>query len=499
MAFNGQGHRLGNADTLPLFDDSVELSSKAASAIARTVPSLKDICLSTLDRYIDLLEDIGDTPYYLIESVLKKCNVKQLTRIELHTEGLSESTDELWYRHATNDFLDFRKQSPTYDHSGEWRSKYETMRQRKEEELEQKIARLRQSYSQHDKVKQGRSVIVDPNLRLPKRTARSLSSTSFWPTAAPKKKSLFEKARMEARKITQMYASNPYPPVRNRTLPAANNQQHYTRTVERREAVTLTAKVGTGAGPTSRHIIAPTSVFAKPSTQSALGSMSSRNDSALNAPGTVVNGIGAIFAPSASTALSRTKRYTYKTRPVVYTAAPRQPSAQTSGASSFPSQTRLPSAPKLVTPSAPGAIVDFFREINPIQSLHATASYTGREDPIDRSHSPTSASQPPSRTIRMLREHTHDGALPERSRAKSSRTLLHGHPNAAPLKKVKLDGDYSWLEGDDDESYHEDLDRAHADVTKSLSKEKRPKKAPLSLEEAGRQFFNQVQPNLSWF
>ena len=51
--------------------------------------------------------------------------VKQLTRIELHTEGLSESTDELWYRHATNDFLDFRKQSPAYDHSGEWRSKYE--------------------------------------------------------------------------------------------------------------------------------------------------------------------------------------------------------------------------------------------------------------------------------------------------------------------------------------------------------------------------------------
>ncbi|CAO3569509.1 unnamed protein product [Mortierella alpina] len=281
MAFTGQGHWLGDSDTHPLWEDSVELASTAA--VARAVPSLKDICLSTLDRYIDLLEDIGDTPYYLIEGVLRKCNVKQLTRIELHTEGLSESTDELWYRHATNDFLDFRKQSPAYDHSGEWRSKYETMRQRKEEELEQKIARLRQSYSQHDKVKQGRSVIVDPNLRLPKRIARPTSSTSFWPTAAPKKKSLFEKARMEARKITQMYASNPYPAPRNRTAPAHSHQQ-YTRAVERRTTVALTATSSTGSSPAPRHIIAPTSVFAKSSASSGLSSMSSRNDSALMHP-----------------------------------------------------------------------------------------------------------------------------------------------------------------------------------------------------------------------
>ncbi|KAF9951152.1 hypothetical protein BGZ72_007250 [Mortierella alpina] len=420
-----------------------------------------------------------------------------LTRIEVHTEGLSESTDELWYRHATNDFLDFRKQSPTYDHSGEWRYKYETMRQRKEEELEQKIARLRQSYSQHDKVKQGRSVIVDPNLRLPKRASRPSSSTSLWSTAAPKKKSLFEKARMEARKITQMYASNPYPAPRHRTAPAPSHQQ-YTSAVERRAAVARSATSGTGSCPNSRHIIAPTSVFAKPSTSTALGSMSSRNDSALNAPGTVVNGISSIFTPSATTVLSRTKRYTYKTRPVVYTTAPRQPLTQSSGPSALPSHARAPSVTKLVTPSAPGAIVDFFREINPVQSLHATASHTAREDPIDRSHSPTSPSQPSSRTIRMLREHTAEDPLPHRSRAKPFRTLAHGYTSAAPMKKIKLDGDYSWLEGDDDESNQGDLDKVHADVNKSLPKEKHSKQAPLSLEEAGRQFFNQGLSDDIW-
>jgi len=60
------------------------------------------------------------------------------------------------------------------------------------------------------------------------------------------------------------------------------------------------------------------------------------------------------------------------------------------------------------------------------------------------------------------------------------------------MKKIKFDGDYSWLEGDDDEGCHGDLDRTDADVKKSLSKEKHPKPTPLSLEEAGRQFFNQV-------
>lgn len=170
-----------------------------------------------------------------------------------------------------------------------------------------------------------------------------------------------------------MYASNPYPAPRNRTAPAHSHQQ-YTSAVERRATVALTSTSGPGSGPTSRHIIAPTSVFAKPATQTTLGSMLSRNYSALNAPTTVVNGISSVFAPSASTPLSRTKRYTYKTRPVVYTTAPRQPLTPTSG-SSLPSHARIPSVTKLVTPSAPGAIVDFFREVCDVYSRARLCAY----------------------------------------------------------------------------------------------------------------------------
>ncbi|KAG0296089.1 hypothetical protein BGZ97_004641 [Linnemannia gamsii] len=200
MAFTGVGQRLGpgQENTLPPWES---ISPSTTTPTARTaVPSLKDICLSTLDRYVDLLDDIGTTPYYLIESVLRKCNVKQLTRIELHTEGLSEETDELWYNHTLKEFGTLRKDNPVYDQSGGWRSKYQALKKEVEEKFAHSSARLRQNYSQYDQEKQERRVILDPSLK-PKKTLRQLGSSSWSTPVAPKKKSLFEKARMEARKI----------------------------------------------------------------------------------------------------------------------------------------------------------------------------------------------------------------------------------------------------------------------------------------------------------
>ncbi|KAF9537520.1 hypothetical protein EC957_008057 [Mortierella hygrophila] len=147
-----------------------------------------------------VLDDIGTTPYYLIESVLRKCNVKQLTRIELHTEGLTEDTDELWYIHTLNHFGFLREGNPVYDQSGEWRSKYQAMKKQEEEKFAKSSARLRQTYSQYDHEKQERRVILDPSLK-PKKTLRQPGSSSWSTPVAPKKKSLFEKARMEARKM----------------------------------------------------------------------------------------------------------------------------------------------------------------------------------------------------------------------------------------------------------------------------------------------------------
>jgi len=75
------------------------------------------------------------------------------------------------------------------------------MKKEVEERFERRRAQLRQSYSQHDKFRQDRRVIMDPNLRLPKKAIRSSSSSSPWMPVMPKKNSLFEKARQEARKM----------------------------------------------------------------------------------------------------------------------------------------------------------------------------------------------------------------------------------------------------------------------------------------------------------
>ncbi|KAI1309325.1 Elongin-A [Mortierella claussenii] len=456
MAFTGQGHRLGEGPAPPTIQDTIGRVSTTQGLFSEggrgggRVPTLKDLCLNTLDRYIDLLEDIGTTPYYLIESILRKCNVRQLTRIELHTEGLEDQTDGLWYIHAKNEFKSVREGWPQYDESGEWRSKYHTMKQEDEDKLERKRAQLRQAYSQHDKVKQDRRVIMDPNLRLPKKAIRSSS--------------------------TQMYNSNPYPP-RSRTISSNGTGNISARNTE------------------SRRILAPTSIFAQHSDHIALGSAASRNDSALRGLGAVVHGLSPPSA--ASSTMGIRKRYSYKTRPVVYTGLSKPTVATVSvNDSTLPLPVRTSSAHKIPMPSASGAIVDFFKEINPAHSQHVTTSHRLQEEP--QSRSPPSPIQPPSRTIRMLREDAGTTIRLDMSYEHSSRkpNRTPGIDPGARMEDIKTNGDYSWLEDDDDDDDfgHSYSHKAKQPTSSSPPQKKDDSKAktPISLEEAGRQFFNQA-------
>ncbi|KAF9899938.1 hypothetical protein EC991_008127 [Linnemannia zychae] len=282
---------------------------------------------------------------------------KQLTRVELHTEGLSEETDELWYIHALNDFESLRKQTPTYDRSGEWRTKYQTMKKEEEEKYARISARLRQNYSQYDQEKQERRVILDPTLR-PKKTLRQPGSSSWSTPTPPKKKSLFEKARMEARKINPVV------------------------------------------------YLAPAKVSVTPHNRAGHGSNSS----------------------------------------------------STGGSMSPTSPTRSAVPPKPTASSPNGAIMDFFKQINPAHSQQATSSHHGLNK--GGSRSPTSPVQPPSKTMQMLREPIAQATAttnPSISRSgdrlenSSNKTLARGTGDT--MKQVKVDGDYSWLENDDDEDY----------------------------------------------
>ncbi|KAG0062947.1 hypothetical protein BGZ90_002882 [Linnemannia elongata] len=427
MAFTGVGQRLGpgQGNTLPPWESITPPSSATRTA---AVPSLKDLCLSTLDRYVDLLDDIGTTPYYLIESVLRKCNVKQLTRIELHTEGLSQETDELWYIHTLNHFGFLREGSPVYDHSGEWRSKYQAMKKQEEEKFAKSSARLRQTYSQYDHEKQERRVILDPSLK-PKKTLRQPGSSSWSTPVAPKKKSLFEKARMEARKITQMYNTNPYPPPRSRTV-SSNNTSNANRTLSHSATSGHSTQ---GVRPGSGRIHAPTSLFTNHSTPVALGPSSYRQDRTPlgQAPSKITPHAGTNHGGSSSNGSSMSP--TSPTRSAVHV------------------------KPAATSPN--GAIMDFFKQINPAHSQQATSSHHVLNQ--GGSRSPTSPVQPASKTMQMLREPVAEKtAGPSNSSARTDRSgstssKKQDEPKAYrsgdTMKEVKIDGDFSWLEDDDDD------------------------------------------------
>ena len=48
------------------------------------VPRLVDLCLKVLCNHIDLIDEVGDLPYFVLKGVLDRCTPVQLMRIESH-------------------------------------------------------------------------------------------------------------------------------------------------------------------------------------------------------------------------------------------------------------------------------------------------------------------------------------------------------------------------------------------------------------------------------
>ncbi|KAF9157749.1 hypothetical protein DFQ26_008404 [Actinomortierella ambigua] len=500
MAFSGTGHRLGNA--LPMADGDT-------APTQHQVPSLVDCCLRVLERHIDMIEDIGVTPFHLIESVLRKCN-------------------ELWYLHAISEFKSIRDMHPQYDQSGEWHAIYTRRRKEEDEKFARVGAKLRQSYSQHDKNRQDRQVSFDPNLRLPKR-ARSFraggvggsgSLSSGW--GAPRKpKTLFEKAKLEARRTIQMFT--PFP--QNRSVPSRSNSSssNSNPTLIGRIRPPSASYTSSRYPPTAGSTVASGHSSASTRIQASIASSST---STANASGT---------APRAR------PKYSYKTRPVVYTSLPGSSMASSNSLSSAshaspplslpqsvplpPSETPLSPAtsrsstskstslaPSIPIPAnANGAIANFFQELNPssvvtkrpstrsrspspaipstkIGSGSSSSSSGGaagrrRVGPAattpgpglgtSESRSPTSPVQPASKTLEALRPHQDDEHRQARQRPlphhqhqhvqSIQRPMKHKssshHPSGRTLKDLAASDkkdDYRWLEEDDDEDNNDD-------------------------------------------
>ncbi|KAM3728273.1 Transcription elongation factor B polypeptide [Dirofilaria immitis] len=72
--------------------------------IAREVPTLQNLCIKILIANINSIEEVGDTPYFLLKPVLEKCSLNQLCLIERRNPQLMEESDELWERIVSRAF-----------------------------------------------------------------------------------------------------------------------------------------------------------------------------------------------------------------------------------------------------------------------------------------------------------------------------------------------------------------------------------------------------------
>ncbi|KAF9430800.1 hypothetical protein BGZ94_003850 [Podila epigama] len=243
----------------------------------------------------------------------------------------------------------------------------QTAKQEENEKFERVGAKLRQSYSRLDKNRQGRSVIVDPNLRLPKAPIRA---TSGWSNTGPKKpKSLFEKARMQARRISQMYSTGPIPAqIRNASTGGTvrSTVSMTGHSAPRLGQTHTSSSISTGIKPGSRHLIAPNSVFA-PNQHNTINNNNSRKAASgfiasRNSRGPMETGLIALTPTTGTTATPTKARYSYKVRPVVYMNTPRLnlSSKQSDSGSRSPTRTSQISPP--IPATAPGAIADFFKQ-----------------------------------------------------------------------------------------------------------------------------------------
>ncbi|KAL3989598.1 RNA polymerase II transcription factor SIII (Elongin) subunit A family protein [Acanthocheilonema viteae] len=64
----------------------------------KEVPTLQNLCIKVLIANINSIEEVGDTPYFLLKPVLEKCSLSQLSLIERRNPQLMEDSDELWER-----------------------------------------------------------------------------------------------------------------------------------------------------------------------------------------------------------------------------------------------------------------------------------------------------------------------------------------------------------------------------------------------------------------
>lgn len=190
----------------------------------RRIPSLVEIATNKCIHNIAKLDDIGQTPFHLVQPILKKMSSKQLNQIEENSLHLIPNSDAIWINLIEKDFPD----RPLYQPKNINKKSDELMPNKslyfqylKERELFRidSTKRLR-NITEQLKLKKSKNSIVsvsellrDPTVR--KTRNYSYPTNSFRPYRSAAKSSILNKAKRDVQGRSLMFQNSLYNPQKN--------------------------------------------------------------------------------------------------------------------------------------------------------------------------------------------------------------------------------------------------------------------------------------------
>jgi len=196
----------------------------------RTVQSLSKLCLKKLENNPNLIIKPlhNNIPYFILESVIKRCTPEQLLKLEKLNKAYRSETKELWKNHCKDKFSDIRNEidEGKLDDVEDWRDLYWKRQQSENARLERIKEKMKLSYSKLDKTKQKKSIKINENLKPRRRsmysTSSSNSTTYTTATGAVKIRkgaTLIQRARAIAKKSKSNFD---FPPIQNHSVSASS-------------------------------------------------------------------------------------------------------------------------------------------------------------------------------------------------------------------------------------------------------------------------------------
>ncbi|EGW34986.1 uncharacterized protein SPAPADRAFT_58109 [Spathaspora passalidarum NRRL Y-27907] len=188
-----------------LFED------KGPSLPRSNVPTLVHLCISCLRKNTSQIQDVGPTPYHLLEPVLERMSAKQLNQLETASPQLIPFSDKLWVKLIEREFPDRPGKLPLdIKSSMPYKTLFERYVKDREEFKQDSAMRLRNITHKLERKKlQNKVVKLDQVLKDP--TIRRRPSRESWSTmtSAQNKGSILSKVRRDMQSRSIMFTKSP--------------------------------------------------------------------------------------------------------------------------------------------------------------------------------------------------------------------------------------------------------------------------------------------------